>query len=166
MPWTSLSKVPVSAFQLPVRQTLLGTLSNVAGATVDARRACLDVGFSYRITSDGPATLRVGSCTVTLREGLNEGVAACERGRTATARSCLSRRSIRITLFRIKRSRVRRVDVFLNGRRQRVLRGPRATVPVSLVSQPRTTVKVRLAVSLKGGRRAIVRRTYRTCIKR
>jgi dienelactone hydrolase len=168
VPWTSLSKVPVSAFQLPVRQTLQGTLANVSAASVDARRACLDVGFSYRISSDGPATLRVGdACSIALKEGVNEGVANCTRERTAAApRTCLSRRKIRISLFRIEKARVRRVTVFINGRRTRVARGPRASVLVSLGGRPREVVKVRLVVSLRGGKRAVVRRTYRTCAKR
>jgi hypothetical protein len=168
VPWTSLSKVAVSAFQMPVRQMLQGTLVNVAGATVDTRRACLDLGFSYKISSDGPATLRLGDgCSITLKEGVNEGVVNCERGRPAAAvRTCLSRRRIRITLFRIEKARVRRVTVFLDGRRTRVLRGRRASVPVSLGGKHRGVVRVRLVVSLRGGKRAIVRRTYRTCVKR
>jgi dienelactone hydrolase len=165
VPWTSLSKVGVSAFQLPVRQTLEGTLTNVGSAAIDRRRACLDLGFSYRIKSDGPATLALGDgCSIVLKEGENAGVAACQRAREP--RTCLSRRRIRITLFRIARSRVRSVSVSLNGRRQRVLRGRRSSVLVTLTGQPRGVVKVRLGVRLRGGRSKVVRRTYRTCVKK
>ena len=39
VPWTSLSQNQVSAFQLPVRQSLQGELRNVASATIEAVKA-------------------------------------------------------------------------------------------------------------------------------
>src|SRR6185436_6925524 len=50
VPWASLSKDITGTRDMPVRQALEGTVANVAGATIDARRACLDTGFTYRIT--------------------------------------------------------------------------------------------------------------------
>jgi hypothetical protein len=96
---------------------------------------------------------------------VNTGVADCPAGGRGTAvpRTCLSRRSLRIHLFRIARSRVRAVIVFVNGRRQRVLRGRRSSVVVSLQRQRRGVMAVRLAVRLRGGRTVVVRRTYHTC---
>jgi dienelactone hydrolase len=164
VPWTSISKAVSGGRDLAVRQALEGTLANVASEAIDVRRACLDTGFSYRITSDGPATLHLGGgCSLTLHKGVNEGVSTCEKG--SGSRTCLSRRRMRIHLFRISRSRVRRVTVFLNGRRGGSLRGPRSSVLVSLRRQPRGVVRVRLKVALRGGRSASVRRTYRTCTR-
>jgi dienelactone hydrolase len=168
VPWTSLSKDVTGTKAVPVRQRLEGTLANVASEAIDVSRACLDTGFTYRVTSDGDATLRLDAgCSISLHKGVNEGVATCEKGTGSRSRTCLSRRQMRIHLFRIKRSRVRRVRVSLNGRRQaHVLRGARSSVLVSLRGQPRSVVRVRLSVRLRGGRMVVVRRTYRTCTRK
>src|SRR5439155_3348862 len=42
-----------------------------------------------------------------------------------TPRACASRRSVLVHLRGVRRSQVRRVAVYVNGARQRVLRGPR-----------------------------------------
>ena len=53
---------------------LEGTLGNVASLTIDSSAACLATGTSYRLSSNGPATLRFSDGRVlTLAAGLNEG---------------------------------------------------------------------------------------------
>jgi endoglycosylceramidase len=73
---------------------------------------------------------------------------------------CRKRRTVRIRLRGVRRARVRRVRVFVNGGRVKVLRGPRRAVRVRL---PRGTVRVRVAVRTVSGRLVTVRRTFRVC---
>jgi beta-glucosidase len=80
-----------------------------------------------------------------------------------TAAACLSRRSILIHLFGVPARQVRTVTVLINGRRQRVLRGQRSTVNITLRRLPRGMMHVRLLISLGRGRSAVVTRNYRTC---
>jgi hypothetical protein len=63
----------------------------------------------------------------------------------------------------VRGSRVRTVTVFLNGHRQRVLRGPRSTVSVRLPGHGRSAARIRLVVRTATGRRVVVTRSYRPC---
>jgi hypothetical protein len=81
-------------------------------------------------------------------------------------RACASRRSILIHLRKVRRAQVRRVSVYLDGRRVRTLRGRRAAVRVKLTGRPKTTVRVRLVVRTARGRTVVVARRYRTCLRR
>jgi len=77
--------------------------------------------------------------------------------------ACLSRRTIRIHFFGVKRAQVRRVTVYLNGKRRSTLRGHRSSVRVTLRRLPKTTARVRLVISLGKRRSAVIKRSYRTC---
>lgn len=82
---------------------------------------------------------------------------------------CLSRRTVTITLPPVRRGRrgerVRRVKVYVGGRLQRVLVGPRRRVSVQLAGRPRGVVRVRLLVLRRGGHLQ-VRRRYQLCVAR
>jgi hypothetical protein len=83
-----------------------------------------------------------------------------------SSRSCVSRRNFRLRLRGLRRSEVRSATVFVNGRRRAVRRGRALSVPVNLRGLRRGTVRVRVVVRARGGRRVTMRRTYRTCVPR
>jgi pimeloyl-ACP methyl ester carboxylesterase len=80
------------------------------------------------------------------------------------ARSCRSRRTIRITLPRGRRAR--RIAIAVPGRARRVIRGPRRTIRVDLRGLPRGRYAVRVSVSYRGGGTVRIIRRYRTCAPR
>jgi beta-glucosidase len=84
---------------------------------------------------------------------------------TRPAAGCASRRTVRVRLGYRPR-RVRRVVVSVDRRRQSTWRGPRARVRVVLLGLPRGRVHVRIRITLAGGRHAVLRRVYRTCVPR
>jgi predicted esterase len=73
VPWVSTEQAQTGSRALVRGQLLEGALTNVRSATVDLAAAGLCRGTRYRITSDGPATLRLGGRTVALHKGLNTG---------------------------------------------------------------------------------------------
>ena len=74
VPWTSDEQRPAGAKALAREGRLSGTLTNVASATLDAKRACLSGPIEYDITSDGPAKLRLtGGRTLELPGGRSQG---------------------------------------------------------------------------------------------
>jgi beta-glucosidase len=75
---------------------------------------------------------------------------------------CVSRRSVRVHLRGVRRSRVRTVMVYMNGRRVAVLHGPRSAVAVRLTLR-RGQVRVRVVVRRTGGSSIVLRRTYHPC---
>jgi beta-glucosidase len=79
------------------------------------------------------------------------------------AHRCTSRRFVRITLKRVRRGRVRKVTVFVGGRRQRVFHGPRRRVRVKLAGLPRGRYRVRVVTRTTRGRRRVQTRSYLTC---
>ena len=96
------------------------------------------------------------------------GRPGCSGGPAATpaavaARRCYSVRAVWITLPR--RVRVRRVDVFVDGRRVRRLAGPRRAVRVDFRGHPGGAVRVLLRVRGRRGAVTIARR-YRLCVNR
>ena len=73
VPWHSTEQIATSVKHLPAEALLEGTLRNVASETIDLGAACLGKRFAYKITSDGPATLRLSDGrSIALHEGVNE----------------------------------------------------------------------------------------------
>jgi len=58
VPWVSTFIRQIGETPTVAANKLEGTLSNVASLTIDAAAACLAPGTQYRITSDGPVTIR------------------------------------------------------------------------------------------------------------
>ena len=81
-----------------------------------------------------------------------------------SSRRCASRRAFRLRLRAPRGERVRTARVYVNGRRVRTLRGNRRTVPVSLRGLPKGTVRVKVVVRTRSGRRLVRERRYRTCV--
>ena len=76
VPWVSDYRVATGTAPTARAQTLTGTVGNVASLTLDVRRACLGRSFTYRIASDGPATIHLSDGrTIQLANGLNVGTA-------------------------------------------------------------------------------------------
>jgi pimeloyl-ACP methyl ester carboxylesterase len=75
VPWTSDDQHAASHTPLARQPKLEGTLTNVASATIDARRACLaGAAVAYDLTSDGPARLKLSDGrTIVLTGGRSEG---------------------------------------------------------------------------------------------
>jgi hypothetical protein len=61
------------------------------------------------------------------------------------------------------RGTVKRVQIFVNGRRVKSVTGRRIALPIDLRGLPKGKIKVRLRVELTDGRVATDTRTYRTC---
>lgn len=81
-------------------------------------------------------------------------------------RKCTGRRRFNIRV-RYRGSRVRRITVTINGRRQKVLRlRPRPIVRIDLVARPKQTVKVRIKIITTRGKKLIGKRVYKTCAKK
>jgi cytochrome c peroxidase len=81
-----------------------------------------------------------------------------------TARSCKSRRNFTIKVYRPRRDRVRRVTVFVNGRRVADKRtGSRKRARVDLRGLPKGLVRVKVVVKTARGREIVTLRKYRTC---
>ncbi len=84
-----------------------------------------------------------------------------------SSKRCVSRRRFRIRVRRIKgQSAYRRVEVRVNGKRSKVVRGVRDTATVDLRGLPKGRFTVRIAVTLADGRTVTATRRYRTCAKR
>jgi beta-glucosidase len=95
------------------------------------------------------------------------GAAACPSARVALGvRACASRRAVTITLPQAVRRGMQRVEVVVDGRRVRTVRGAPRRVRVSLAGHPRGTVRVRLVVHRRGGAARTLTRAYRTCTPR
>jgi Ca2+-binding RTX toxin-like protein len=80
-----------------------------------------------------------------------------------SSRRCASRRKFTVRVRREIRGTVKRVTIFLNGRRVKSVTGSRIGLPIDLRGLPKGKVKVRLRVELLDGRVATDTRTYRTC---
>jgi beta-glucosidase len=109
-----------------------------------------DVSMQATVSVDGASCPGAAASFVTHAQGVG------------TTAPCLTRRSVRIRLLRVRRSSVRQVTVYLNGRRARTLRGHRVVVPVSFNGRPAGVVRVRLVVRTAKGRR-VLRRAYTLC---
>ncbi|HEX8121288.1 MAG TPA: hypothetical protein VF549_08490 [Solirubrobacteraceae bacterium] len=80
-----------------------------------------------------------------------------------SSRRCASRRKFTVRVRREIRGSVKRVTIFVNGRRVKSVTGSRIGLPIDLRGLPKGKVKVRLRVELVDGRVATDTRTYRTC---
>ena len=80
-----------------------------------------------------------------------------------SSRRCASRRKFTVRVRREIRGTVKRLTIFLNGRRVKSVTGSRIGLPIDLRGLPKGKVKVRLRVELDDGRVATDTRTYRTC---
>jgi hypothetical protein len=85
---------------------------------------------------------------------------------TAAARRCTSRRELRVTLRLPRGARVRRATVRVGAGPARRVSVRDGRVAVSLRGRPAGRVVVRLRATLRDGRVASERRTYRTCTRR
>jgi hypothetical protein len=80
---------------------------------------------------------------------------------------CLSHRDFTIHVVQIRGLLAyRRVDVYVNGHRVRVVRGSSITAPVDLRGLPKGRYTVRIIVTTTTGRRISSTRSYRTCAAR
>ena len=78
----------------------------------------------------------------------------------------MSRRSFRLRMRGLKRSQVRSLRVYVNGKQRAVRRGRRLAAPVNLRGLPKGKVRVTVVARTRSGRRVVDRRTYRTCVPR
>jgi dienelactone hydrolase len=170
VPWTSDFRRRTATKALPRRAALEGTLRNVASLTVDSTATCLAAGaLSYKLTTDGPATLRLSDGRTLAITGAGTHAGTLAAPTLSASRSCVSRRAIRLHVRRPRGARVRSITLLVNGRRAKRVRGNRARTTVSLRGLPKGTVRVRAVVhAVRRGKRIVVRdtRTYRTCARR
>ena len=88
-----------------------------------------------------------------------------ETGGPAAPRTCTSRRSFVVHPRGVRARRVRRIDVYLNGKLARTVRGRASAVRVTLTGRPPEIVRVRLVIRPTRGRTILDRRVYRTCVR-
>ncbi|HTZ85828.1 MAG TPA: hypothetical protein VMB05_04090 [Solirubrobacteraceae bacterium] len=81
-------------------------------------------------------------------------------------KTCVSNRDFRIHVLQIHDLVYRRVQVAVNGRPVKVLRGRRASAQVDLRGLPRGRYTVRITVTTTSGRRISGMRAYHTCARR
>jgi Ca2+-binding RTX toxin-like protein len=86
--------------------------------------------------------------------------------RLPSSRRCASRRKFTVRVRREIRGTVKRVQIFVNGKRVKSVTGRRIALPIDLRGLPKGKIKVRLRVELNDGRVATDTRTYRTCATR
>ena len=80
-----------------------------------------------------------------------------------SSRRCASRRKFTVRVRREIRGTVKRVTIFINGRRVKTVTGSRIGLPIDLRGLPKGRIRVRLRVELTDGRVATDTRRYRTC---
>jgi hypothetical protein len=84
--------------------------------------------------------------------------------RLPSSKPCRSRRDFQIHLRQPKRGRIKLVQVFVNGKRVKTLRGSRVRTRVDLRGLPKRRYTVRVVITTTRGQRITDRRTYRTCV--
>ena len=77
---------------------------------------------------------------------------------------CVSRRSFRIHVKKIRGERVRSAVVRVNGKKVKTVRGKRLSAPVNLVGLPAGKVTVKIVSRTASGRKVTDTRHYRTCV--
>src|SRR3954470_2292524 len=97
------------------------------------------------------------------------GYADCRASRHKTiglpsSRTCRSRRDFSIRLRRPRHGRIRSAQVYVDGKRVKVLRGRRLRSRVDLRGLPRSRYTVRVVVRTTRGQRIVSTRRYRTCV--
>jgi hypothetical protein len=85
--------------------------------------------------------------------------ASCGRRAVRVPGHCRKRVTLTIRIKGVRRSRVRRVAVFVSGHRRRVLRGPRSRVRVRV----KRGARVRLVIRTRKHRRLVMKRRARRC---
>jgi hypothetical protein len=172
----------------PARNALDLDLRNLSRVEVDGRRARLDGERPLEVTvvSDGRATVSVvlplPAGTTATRIAGTGGTASAGRRRVVlhvaagtsryrlspparAARRCTSRRTITLRLpSRVRGRRVESARVRVGARAPRTYR--RRKVRISLAGSPAGRVTVRISLRLRGGRRVVQVRRYRTCARR
>src|SRR4051812_44304926 len=81
-----------------------------------------------------------------------------------SARTCRSRRDFSIRLRRPRHGRIRSAQVYVDGKRVKVVRGRRVRSRVNLRGLPLGRYTVRVIVTTTRGKRIVSTRRYRTCI--
>ena len=94
----------------------------------------------------------------------NTTVTAEELFSLPAAKTCLSKRTLKVRVRAKRGVKVKSVRVYVNGKRKHSGKGAEATV--NLRGLPRGTVHVKLRATLSSGRKLTLKRTYRTCVKR
>jgi hypothetical protein len=99
------------------------------------------------------------------------GYRECRASRRSTVqlpstRTCRSRRDFSIRLRQPRRGRIRVAQVYVNGKRVRVVRGRRLRSRVNLRGLPRGRFAVRVVITTTRGQRIVRTRRYRTCVPR
>ena len=148
----------------PVADRLDLTAQNLATVSVDTGRARVDCRVALNVKTDGPLQVNLPACGTSQSFGVNGAVGP---------RRCTSARTITVHPRHARGTRIRRVTVFIDGRRARAVRahGGRGIrqVTVSLSPLAPETVHVRLRMRLRAhgrSRTSTDRRTYRTCAAR
>jgi hypothetical protein len=77
---------------------------------------------------------------------------------------CVSRRSFRIRVKKIRGEKVTSATVKVNGKKVKVVRGKRLTAPVVLTGLPKGKVVVKIISRTKSGRKVTDTRRYKTCV--
>ena len=139
----------------------------------------LQYGDDYRVRLDGAEVVHgagsprlvVRACpgadrvSVRVTDEAPAATASCRSQAAARSRGCASRRSVTITLWRVRRhDRLRTVRVSINGRRTGIRRPTgRRRVRVSFAGRPAETVVVRITGRTVRGRKVRDTRTYHLC---
>jgi beta-glucosidase len=87
----------------------------------------------------------------------------CKAASAPAQVACARSGSAVVKLARRTAGSMRRATVYVNGKRVKTIRGKHGRVRVKWAQTSAATVKVRLAIRLKSGKRVVVRRTYRNC---
>jgi predicted esterase len=162
VPWTSQFRKQTRLDELPKRDVLEGSLSNVSSLKVDAGRTCLGgKSFSYRITTDGPAAVAFSD-----GRSLQFTAAGEHRGTLAapTRGKCSARRSVRFKLHHARGARVVRVEAYVNGKRRLRRRGHDIR-SIVLRKLPRKRFVVRIVSTHSTGSQLVSTRTFKGCGK-
>ncbi len=80
-----------------------------------------------------------------------------------SAKRCVSRRSFKIRIRKIKGVTFVRATVLVNGKRVKTLTGKRLSAPVNLKGLPKGRFTVKITANAKDGRTVSGTRRYRTC---
>jgi hypothetical protein len=89
-------------------------------------------------------------------------LARCSRG--LALRRCIDRRKFRFTIDQPRGGRIRKVAVFVNGKRRKVVRAKRVE-QVTIRRLPKRTFTVRIVATSNEGQKTISVRRYRGCKK-
>jgi beta-glucosidase len=121
------------------------------------------VGSNGWRVAPGCYSLAVGrsSRDIALRRTLAVSGASCGAGAVKVPGKCRKRPRASIRIKGVRPSRVRRVTVYVNGRRRKVLIGPRARVRVKVAKKG--TTRVRLTIRTRRHRTLHMKRKLRYC---